>query len=293
MQIAGGAGTGRSLVIAIQKGLVTTFSVCFCSEGLSFGRKSLQGTLPCEHREGGKDPGEQRTPRSSCAGQGTRGRPGPRGAGGELCLWLSCCGAAPASAGTPCLRLKFSLPANRRCGRASFQAKGEACGSLISRRVSGTSGPSLRCWHGSVRPGAAGSNWGLPTLAAPSGSAAPSPESCQEGPSCCPPASPTPGSPLPAAGAAVDPGPTAPGWPPTAGGDFPERKYPSAFDILARFSEAKSADLAPCSMGTSLSFCSCLHLETPLKNCAGVDLTPRGRQQARHWDHNSAYVCFV
>lgn len=56
MQMAGGVGAGRSLVTTIQKGLVTTFSVWFSAEGLSFGRKSLRETLPCEHGERGRDP---------------------------------------------------------------------------------------------------------------------------------------------------------------------------------------------------------------------------------------------
>lgn len=59
MQMAGGAGAGRSLVTAIQKGLVTTFSVCFCSGGLSFGRKSLQGTLVTVRARAGQGKGRE------------------------------------------------------------------------------------------------------------------------------------------------------------------------------------------------------------------------------------------
>lgn len=73
MQMAGGAGAGRSLVTAIQKGLVTTFLLCFCSGGLSFGRKSLRETVPGAHGERGERAPRTKShqsPRSPSAGQG-------------------------------------------------------------------------------------------------------------------------------------------------------------------------------------------------------------------------------
>lgn len=280
MQIAGGAGAGRSLVTAIQKGLVTTFSVCFCSGGLSFGRKSLQGTLPCEHGEGGKDPSEQRAPRSSCAGQG------PRGAGGELCLWHSCCGAeGPPLPRHPAPTLGDSAASGREMWPGRFPAKGRGRRLPQPRGVSGTSGPSPRCWQGSARGCCrhSGSTPARqrPTLGVPGGALLLPPS-----PSClC--LSPD-GSGSLQRTRALQPldGPRLPV------GVFPEWKNPSAFKIRARFSEAKSAGLALCAIGTSPSFHSCLRLETPLKNCVCVDFPPRGRQQAKHWDHKPASVCF-
>lgn len=183
MQIAGGAGAGRSLVTAIQKGLVTTFSVCFCSGGLSFGRKSLQGTLPCEHGEGGKDPGEQRTPRSSSAGQGRGAAPSR----GELEVSFAS-GTAPAEQRDPrcprhpCPRLELSLPADGRCGRAGSQARGEAGGSLSPRGVSGTSGP-LPAVPAGLGPGLEpqAASGGCRHSRPRSGSAAPSPGAARRG----------------------------------------------------------------------------------------------------------------
>lgn len=193
--------------------------------------------------------------------------------------------APPAPLGTPCPRLELSLPADGRCGRAGSQAGAEADGSLSPRGVSGTSRPSLRCWQGSAggwsrrrQLGAAGTPqpWGLPGGALP---LSPSPS--------CPSLSPARCGGLQRT-RALQPldGPRLPV------GILPEWKNPSAFEILARFSEAESAGLALCSIGTSLFLLSCLHLETPLMNYVCVDLPPRGRQQARHWDCNPASACF-
>lgn len=218
MQMAGGAGAGRSLVTASQKGLVTTFSVCFCSGGLSFGRKSLQETLPCEHGEGGKDPREQRAAKARGAPRRGRGRgaaPGPRVAGGELCNEAPPLPPAPLARCFPCRRGHDAAGPVPRAG-------GEAGCFPSPRGVSGTSAPSPRCWAElgpALEPRAAG--WGLPAPPPLLGSAQP-PGGCPAGPpSCPPPAPPGPGSPLRGAEGRSGPRPYSPWMAPGRRTGFP------------------------------------------------------------------------
>lgn len=105
-----------------------------------------------------------------------------------------------------------------------------------------------------------------------SGSAVPSPGDCQAGLSCCPPAPPAPGSPLPGAGACSGPGPYSPWMASDCRWGFPGVEESQCFRHTSTFSEAKRGGLAPCIIGTSLSFHSCLHLEAPLKNCVCLPL---------------------
>lgn len=214
---------------AIQKGLVTTFSVCFCSGGLSFGRKSLQGALPCERGEGGKDPGEQRTPRSSCAGQGARGRRG------ELEVSFA--------SGTAAAELPPLPPAppahvwSFRCQRT-----GDVAGPVLRQgaRPAAPSSPggclappAPLCDAGRARPGAgaAGSDWGLPALPAPLRLGSAQPWGCPAGPSCCPPPPPL----CQERGPAADPGLIAPRWLPTASGGFPRVEESKCFRNTSTF----------------------------------------------------------
>lgn len=215
---------------AIQKGLVTTFSVCFCSGGLSFGRKSLEETLPCEHGEGGKDPGEQRAPRSSCAGQG------PRGAGGELCLWRSCCGATALPPAPParvwssrCQRTgDVAGPVPRQGARLAAPSSPGGC----------LAPPALPCDAGRARPG-------LEPQAETGGCRSPRPTATRQRPArglpggalLMPPSPSCPWlSPARSGGAAADPGPTAPGWLPTTSGGFPRVEESKRFRSTSTFS---------------------------------------------------------
>lgn len=139
---------------------------------------------------------------------------------------------------------------------------------------------------GRARPGAlaAGSGWGLPPLAAPSGSAAPSPGPLR-------PLLPL-AVPCEERGAAVDPSP----WmaPDCRSGFSPGESMQVLlkYHQLPRFPGVKSVSLVLCRKGTALSRCFCLHLEDHLKNYICVDL-PRRRQQTRHWDHSAASVQFL
>lgn len=155
--------------------------------------------------------------------------------------------------------------------------------------------PAPPCDAGRAPPGAGatGSDWGLPVLPAPLRLGSAQPRGLPGGALLLPPSPSCPWLSPARSGGPQQTRPLQPlHGPRLPVRDFSEWKNPSALEILARFSEAKRADLAPCSIGTSLSLHSCLHLETPLKSCVCVDLTPRGRQQTRRWGHNSAPVLF-
>lgn len=92
------------------------------------------------------------------------------------------------------------------CGRAGSSSRGRGGCSPIPRGVSGTSAPPRDAGWARPGAGAAGSGWGLPFSSPPARQGLPAGLLLLRSPSC----------PYEEREAAVDPDPTAPGWPRTA-----------------------------------------------------------------------------